>query len=93
MNDQTASHRIRNEVLVFAASLLVGLFALPVAIYAVGHALFNEFGGGDFGDFYAAVQTEIWSFAPVVWFLVLSPYLVITTLRFTFRLYRKLQPV
>lgn len=82
---------IRNEVILFAVCLVLGLFFLPAAIYLVGELIFGAFGGGGFGDFYGSVQAAIWAFDPVVWFLVLSPYLVVQSLRVTFRLYRALR--
>lgn len=81
----------RNEVILFAVCLLLGLFFLPAAIYLVGDLIFGAFGGGGFGDFYGSVQAAIWGFDSVVWFLVLSPYLVVQALRLTFRLYRALR--
>ena len=82
----------RKEALLLVVCLALGAFVLPVAVYIVGRAMFGEFGGGGLMDFYGSVQFSIWTLDPVVWFLVLSPYLVLQALRITLRIYRHLNP-
>lgn len=78
--------RLKGELLLFGGCLLAGLIALPIAIYYVGLTLFGAFGGGGLGDFFFGIQTDLTRLDLAAWFLVLSPYLIIQTLRLTFRL-------
>lgn len=61
--------------------LFLGLVLLPVAIYLVGQAIFGEYGGAGFGDFYSGLSSRIRGGDAAAWFLVLSPYLGWQTLR------------
>lgn len=81
----------RRELILLASCLGLGAFVLPVAVYFVGRVVFGEFGGGGLMDFYGSVQFSIWTLNPVVCFLVLSPYLVIQSIRLTHRFYRALR--
>ena len=81
----------RYELVLLAACLGLGAFILPFAVYFVGVLIFGEFGSGGLMDFYASVQFNIWTLNPVVWFLVLSPYLVVQTIRLTYRCYTALR--
>ena len=81
----------RRESILLAVCLLFGISALPAAIYAVGRGIFGDYGGGYLGDFFSRLFADIASFDPVVWFLVLSPYLVIQGTRATVRVFRMLR--
>ena len=76
------------EASLFLGCLGFGLLVLPIAIYLVGNAIFSTYGGGGFLDFYADIHSDIRNGELVVWFLVLSPYLVWQTLRWTFRFFK-----
>lgn len=67
--------------------LLFGLLVLPIAIYLVGDSVFGDYGGAGFGAFYGEIHRHIRDGDPVVWFLVLSPYLLWQSVRLTFRLF------
>jgi hypothetical protein len=67
---------IAREAAWLAGLLFVGLVILPISIYVVGRAVFGEYGGGGFGDFYVQLLGRFLSGEPVVWFLLLSPYLL-----------------
>ncbi len=72
----------------FLGCLGFGLLILPIAIYLVGKAIFGAYGGGDFLTFYTDIHGDIRDGELVVWFLVLSPYLIWQTLRWTFRYFK-----
>ena len=61
--------------------LLVGLVLLPIAVYVVGQAIFGDYGGDSYGHFYSQLSGRIRAADPAAWFLVLSPYLGLQTLR------------
>jgi len=81
----------RKEIVFLLACVAFGAFILPFAIYFVGRFIFGEFGGGGLMDFYGSVQYSLWTLNPVVWFLALAPYLVLSALRLTRRAYRAIQ--
>ena len=84
----TRTAPIKREAALLAACLVFGFLALPVAIYAVGTAIFGEFPGGGLSGFVSVIYTELRGLDIAVWFLVFSPYLVIQLLRGTIRLFR-----
>jgi hypothetical protein len=67
---------IRQETALFLLLLLTGLLLLPIVIYAVGTAVFGAYEGSGFMEFYATLHSEFRAGQRVVWFLMLSPYLV-----------------
>lgn len=79
----------RRELVMAAAGFGVGLFVLPLAIYAVGKQIFGDYSpdGG-----VMTLAEHIWSdllvFEPSAWILVLSPYLVLQLGRVARRLWR-----
>lgn len=81
----------RRESILLIACLIFGISALPAAIFAVGRSIFGDYGGGYIGDFFSSLFDDILSFDPVVWFLVLSPYVVIQGTRATVRAFRLLR--
>lgn len=76
------------ETALFLGCLSFGLVLLPIAIYLVGSGIFGTYGGAGFFGFYAGIHGDIRDGDPVVWFLVLAPYLIWQTLRWTFRIFR-----
>jgi len=80
--------RILTEVAWFAVLAFVGLTILPLAIYVVGRAVFGDYGDGGLLDFYRMLLREFLSGEPVVWFLLLSPYLLWQLARLTLRGFR-----
>jgi hypothetical protein len=71
------------ESALFLLSLLTGLFFLPIVIWLVGKGIFGAYAGGGFWSFYGLLHSELRSGEPVVWFLVLSPYLIWQIFRLT----------
>ena len=78
-----------NELALALSLMFVGLVLLPLAVYLTGQSVFGEYGGAGFSDFYRRLSGEVREGRPVVWFLVLSPYLILILLRFTFRAFRR----
>ncbi len=72
-----------NELALALMLLFAGMFLLPLTIYLTGQSVFGEYGGAGFSDFYGRLSGELREGRPVVWFLVLSPYLILMLLRFT----------
>jgi hypothetical protein len=83
------STHLKRETALFLGCLMLGLLLLPIAIYAVGFVIFGEFGGGGFGAFFSNLHGELRGLDMAVWFLVLSPYLVIQSVRATAALFRR----
>lgn len=76
-----ATSRWKKEAVLFGLLLLFGIAVLPFAIYAVGNAVFGEYGGGEYRDFHIGILTSMFSGHWTLIFLVLSPYLMLQTLR------------
>lgn len=73
-----------SELALALSLMFAGLVLLPLAVYFTGQSVFGEYGGAGFSDFYGRLSGEVREGRPVVWFLVLSPYLIFMLLRFTF---------
>ena len=87
----STSRVARRESILLIACVLFGFTALPAAIFVVGRSIFGDYGGGYIGDFFSSLIGDVLSFDPVVWFLVLSPYVVIQGTRATVRAFRLLR--
>ena len=77
------------ELALFLVLLFTGMVVLPILIYLVGHSLFGEYGGSGFSDFYGLLHSELRSGEPVVWLLMLSPYVIWPLLRLTIIAFRR----
>lgn len=80
---------VTREAALFLVLLFVGFVLLPIAIWFVGAALFGDYGGNGYWDFFATLSGKIRSGDRVAWFLILSPYLGIMALRFMVWSYRR----
>lgn len=76
--------RALNELVLALSLVFAGMVLLPLAIYFTGQSIFGEYSGAGFSEFYRRLSGEVREGRPVVWFLVLSPYLILMLLRFTF---------
>ena len=84
MDDQTDwKTTAKKESALFLVLLLVGVLFLPIAIYWVGGEVFGDYGSSGFSAFFGAVHRDLRDGQLVVWFLVLSPYLVWQLTRLT----------
>jgi len=78
-----------NETALALSFIFAGLVLLPLAIYFTGQSVFGEYGGAGFSDFYGRLSGEIREGRPAVWFLVLTPYLILMLLRLTIWAFRR----
>ena len=85
--DANLKSKVLRELALFLGLLLLGMLILPMAIYFVGNLVFGDYGGAGFQDFYGEVHAAIRTGDGVVWFLILSPYLVCQMLRFSLRFF------
>lgn len=90
-SNKSAALRWRNETILFGVLLFIGITILPVAIYAVGHVVFGAYGGGEYSDFHKTLLSGLLQGQWAVIFLVLSPYLLLQTLRMTIKAFRRRQ--
>jgi hypothetical protein len=81
---RTLKNVLLRESGLFLGLFLVGILLLPLAIYVVGQAVFGDYGGAGFSDFYGRLHYELRTGGPVSWYLVMSPYLGWQALRLTF---------
>ncbi len=78
-----------NETALALSFIFAGLVLLPLAIYFTGQSVFGEYGGAGFSDFYGRLSGEIREGRRAVWFLVLTPYLILMLLRLTIWAFRR----
>ena len=79
--ERTLRDVIRKELALLAGFLFLGIALLPVAVYFVGQAIFGDYGGQSYGQFFGDLASRIRAGEGAAWFLVLSPYLGWQTLR------------
>jgi hypothetical protein len=77
------------ESMLFVFMFLCGVCVLPIVIYTVGTSIFGAYAGDGFWDFFGMLRGELLAGEPVVWFLVLSPYLIWQTFRLTVFAFRR----
>ena len=87
---QNGKSGLTREMAIFLVLFLFGILALPALIYVIGSAMFGAYGGTGFSAFYGAFHSDLRNADIAVWFLVLSPYIVIQLLRFSIRAFRAL---
>ena len=83
VENKQIKQKIINELALALSLMFAGLVLLPLAIYLTGQSVFGEYGGAGFSDFYRHLSGEVRGGRSVVWFLVLSPYLIVILLRLT----------
>lgn len=71
----------KKEAAILAAFLFFGLAILPVLIWFVGKAVFGEYGGAGYAEFYGTLSSKVRGGDLVAWFLVLSPWLALQLVR------------
>jgi len=72
---------LKRESLLLVILIAVGAVLLPAAVWFVGQAVFGAYADGGFGSFYGALFARVAAGERSAWFLVLSPYLGVQTLR------------
>lgn len=70
--------------------LFIGMVLLPVAVFITGKAVFGEYGGAGFGEFYGTLFRQLLGGVPVVWFMVLSPYILWQLARLTISTFKRI---
>jgi len=75
--------RATRELALLTGFLFFGLVVLPVIIYYVGQSVFGVYGGASYGDFFGTLGGRVRGGDYVAWFLIMSPYLGLQTLRLT----------
>ncbi len=80
--DHSGSKRMRHELVLLGAALLLGLLIVPTLIHYVGLQVFGS--GTDpatLGDFLGRYFAGLGAMNKTVWLLALSPYLLLWWLR------------
>jgi hypothetical protein len=72
---------VKKEVLLFLALLFFGLVILPIGIWFVGAAIFGDYGGAGYADFFGTLSAKIRAGDVIAWFLVLSPWVALQIVR------------
>jgi len=75
---------LKRESLIAIVLLLAGAALLPAAVYGVGFLIFGPYPDG-LPAFYGEIWGALAAGNPGTWFLALSPYLVVTATRLTWR--------
>jgi len=74
------------ELIIAAACLSAGVLVLPALIYGVGTLLLGAYGGGPhLGSFFGDFFRNLAGGSVRTWFLILSPFLFVSLIRFVFR--------
>lgn len=73
--------KVTRETALFVVLFFSGFVLLPIAVWLVGDALFGDYGGGGYTGFFGQLSAKIRAGDGVAWFLVLSPYLVVSAIR------------
>ncbi|MDZ7770918.1 MAG: hypothetical protein U5K38_18645 [Woeseiaceae bacterium] len=87
-----AKARLKRELALFLILMLFGILLLPIAIYFVGDAIFGDYAGAGFSDFYSTLHEALRGGELMVWYLVLSPYVILQLLRLTLYGFRRDRP-
>jgi hypothetical protein len=87
--DDNVKTALLKEVALLTGLFFAGIVILPLCIYLVGQAVFGEYGSGGFASFYGDLHGRFRNGDPVVWFLLLSPYLLWQLVRLTARACRQ----
>jgi hypothetical protein len=69
------------ELSVLAASLLAGLFLLPLALYFASPFVLGIYGGSGYAEFSGILRQDIRTGQPGAWIMVVSPYVALQALR------------
>lgn len=91
-SERSPRNLARKEFILFVMLFLAGLILLPIAIYFIGKSIFGAYDGSGFATFYGTLQSEFRAGEPVVWFLMLSPYIVWQLFRITIWAFRHSSP-
>ncbi len=91
MSNRPISKIFVNELLLFAGLLFFGFIIMPGIIYLIGGQVFGDFDGG-YRQFFGQLTRRLVDGNGIAWFLVLSPWLGILSIRITWFALRKAAP-
>ena len=78
----TVRARITRELTIAGVMLIIGLVAVPIAVYFVGQTVVGPYeGDGGLVSLIGQVWTEFLDLRVSAWILVLSPYAIVLLLR------------
>ena len=86
---KSIKQKILHEIGLALSFVFANLVLLPLVIYLTGEFVFGKYTGAGLYDFYVRMIGDIRNGHSVVWFLALSPYLIIILLRLTIWAVRK----
>lgn len=89
VTDDNVKTALLKEVALLTGLVFVGIVILPLCIYVIGEAVFGEYGSGGFASFYGDLHGRFRSGDPLVWFLLLSPYVLWQLVRMTAWTFRR----
>ena len=89
VEEKLIKQKVMTELALALTLVFAGLVLLPLAIYLTGQSVFGEYGGAGISDFYRRLTGDVREGRGLVWFLVLSPYMILTLLRLTLWAYRR----
>jgi hypothetical protein len=67
----------RRELILAAALALLGLTALPVAVYMAGYLTLGQFEGSGFWHFFATLYKSLFKGSTAAWAMVAGPYVLL----------------
>ena len=89
VDNKPMKQKVMHELALALTLIFAGLVLLPLAIYVTGQSVFGEYSGAGFSDFYRRLTGDVRDGRSLVWFLVLSPYLILMLLRLTIWAYQR----
>lgn len=84
--------RLRRELWLLGAGLVVGLILMPLLVYTAGVLTLGPYGGGGPGSFLADQYRGLFHGWAPGWGVVLGPYILVQLLRLLIRVRRWLWP-
>ena len=86
----TGTSRLRRELILAAAMLLVGVAAIPPLIFTVGNRSIGPYAGGALGAFMERFFKGLAAGSVAFWMVALGPYVAVLLLRLLVVLGRRL---
>ncbi|HKZ74721.1 MAG TPA: hypothetical protein VJ011_11695 [Steroidobacteraceae bacterium] len=84
-----AQPRAVRELAIFVAALLVGVFLVPLAIYAAGRETLGDYASGGASALLVDFLRALGRGAPAFWAVALGPYVFLTLARLAVRAARR----
>ncbi len=74
-NSSGLRRKISKELAILFGFVFLGLVVLPFLIYFVGQAVFGDYGGVGYGEFYSTLNQKVRNGDYAALFLIFSPYI------------------